>query len=152
MLKVAWSFSCFGHQSPSMLLLFSLFLLLSLLSLLLPPAPSKSLFISKAPHFNCHEFASAPADPHTQPYDHFFASSSLSRYFCSSKCIYPYISKGLNWISFEIWIHISFCKIKYPFSLFFFPITLCSFSSFSIHLQTYIPFLPASHFKNKNMI
>jgi len=38
------------------------------------------------------------------------------------------------------------------FSLSFYPITLCSFSSFSLHLQTYIPFLPASHFKNKNMI
>lgn len=43
-------------------------------------------------------------------------------------------------------------KLNILFSLFFFPITLCSFSSFSIHLQTYIPFLPASHFKNKNMI
>ena len=116
LLKVAWSFPCLGHQSPSILLLFSILLLLSLPSLLLPPAPSKSLFVSKAPHFNCHEFASAPADPHTQPYDHIFASSSLSRYFCSSKCIYPYISQGLNWISFKICIHISFCKIKwYPF-------------------------------------
>ena len=112
LLKVAWSFPCLGHQSPSILLLFTLFLLLFLLSLLLPPVLSKSLFISKAPHFTCHEFASAPADPHT----HIFASSSLSRYFSSSKCIYPYISKGLSWISFKIWIHISFCEIKwYPF-------------------------------------